>query len=274
MRDSFMFYRSFFESFTELSQKDRLKLFDALCNYALNDVEPELSGIPAAIFVLLKPQVDANNRKYENAKKGGRPSGNQNETKDKPKENQNETKPKPNDNVNVNDNENENGLGFKKPTDLSSLFKRVVDYLNGRVGTNYKVSKSTEAKLTALVEAGFSEDDMKAVIDKKYFDWRDDEEMRGYLRPYTLFGDKFEEYLNAPISLKAEQARDKKKRVEDLRKEREEKQEALRAIYGDIEAIRSGSGIAANRDEYRALKEQAAILEDTITRINKRLEAN
>lgn len=73
MRDGFVFYRSFFESFEDLSKKDKLILFDALCNYALNDIVPELTGTTNAIFKLLKPQVDANNRRYENGKKGGRP---------------------------------------------------------------------------------------------------------------------------------------------------------------------------------------------------------
>lgn len=111
MRDSFVFYRSFFESFSDLSKKDKLALFDALCNYALNDVEPELTGAPSAMFKLLKPQVDANNRRYENGKKGGRPKQNQTETKPKPNNNQNRTKVKPNVNENVNVNVNGNGNG-------------------------------------------------------------------------------------------------------------------------------------------------------------------
>lgn len=95
MRDGFVFYRSFFESFSDLSKKDKLLLFDALCNYALNDIDPELTGTAAAIFKLLKPQVDANNRRYENGKKGGRPKKNQEETERKPNDNQTETKTKP-----------------------------------------------------------------------------------------------------------------------------------------------------------------------------------
>ncbi len=95
MRDGFVFYRSFFESFSDLSKKDKLILFDAICNYALNDIDPELTGTPAAMFKLLKPQVDANNRRYENGKKGGRPKANQTETKTKPNDNQTETKTKP-----------------------------------------------------------------------------------------------------------------------------------------------------------------------------------
>ena len=130
MRDSFIFYRSFFESFDGLSKKDKLLLFDAICNYALNDIEPELNGVPLAMFKLLKPQVDANTRRYENGCKGGRPR----KTETKPKENQKETKPKRNDNVNVNDNENHNdndndnalgssGSGRYKCDDEFNIFK-------------------------------------------------------------------------------------------------------------------------------------------------------
>ena len=104
MRDSFIFYRSFFESFEGLSKKDRLILFEAVCNYALNDIEPELNGISLAIFKLLKPQLDANIRRYENGCKGGRPK----KTETKPKQNLTKTKAKPNNNDNDNDNDNHN----------------------------------------------------------------------------------------------------------------------------------------------------------------------
>ena len=103
MRDGFVFYRSFYESFEDLSKKDKLVLFEALCNYALNDIEPELVGTPSAIFKLLKPQVDANNRRYENGKKGGRPKNNQDETKQKPNNNQTITKAEPKDKDKVKD---------------------------------------------------------------------------------------------------------------------------------------------------------------------------
>jgi len=136
MRDGFVFYRSFFESFSDLSKKDKLQLFDALCNYALNDIEPELTGAPSAMFKLLKPQVDANNRRFENGKKGGRPpkpNNNQTETKPKPNHNLNKTKPKPNvnDNVNVNvndnvhDNDNAVGCGGGSDGDEFNIWKKL-----------------------------------------------------------------------------------------------------------------------------------------------------
>ena len=107
MRDGFVFYRSFFESFEDLSKKDKLILFDAICNYALNDIEPELTGVPLSMFKLLKPQLDANIRRFENGKKGGRPK----KTETKPNDNQTETKTEPNYNLNLNVNPNLNGNG-------------------------------------------------------------------------------------------------------------------------------------------------------------------
>lgn len=120
MRDGFVFYRSFFESFSDLSKKDKLILFDALCNYALNDIEPELSGGVSAIFKLLKPQVDANNRRYENGRKGGRPKNNQAETKTKPNNNLTETKPKPKDKDKDKDKEKEKDKDKDKQQDKGS----------------------------------------------------------------------------------------------------------------------------------------------------------
>ena len=101
-KDSFIFYRSFYEAVKELSADEQIKVYQAICEYSLNGELPDLTGIPKAIFTLIKPQIEANNKRYENGKKGGRPKT---ETEEKPKDNQTETKPEPNvnDNVNVND---------------------------------------------------------------------------------------------------------------------------------------------------------------------------
>ena len=135
MRDSCVFYRSFFESIRLLPKKYQLGFYEALFNYALNDEPPErLSGSAAALFKALQPQIDANNRRYENGCKGGRPKKNQTETKAKPNNNQTESKPKrnvnENVNVNVNDNDNDNALGSSGSSgsygdDYFNIFKRL-----------------------------------------------------------------------------------------------------------------------------------------------------
>lgn len=78
-RDSFIFYRSFFEAVSKLKKGDQCEALLAICDYALNGNERELSGAAAAIFMLAKPNLDANKKKYENGKKGGRPKSEQNQ---------------------------------------------------------------------------------------------------------------------------------------------------------------------------------------------------
>ena len=73
MRDSVVFYRSFYEAVRELPPEDFKKSVCAIMNYGLDDKEPETSGIEKTIHLLTKPQIDANNRRYQNGKKGGRP---------------------------------------------------------------------------------------------------------------------------------------------------------------------------------------------------------
>lgn len=101
MRDSVLFYRSFWEAVKELPAEQFKASVQAIMEYGLNDHEPETTGIERTIYLLTKPQIDANNRKYLNGTKGGRPktkieSGiNQTETKMEPNKKQLETKPEP-----------------------------------------------------------------------------------------------------------------------------------------------------------------------------------
>ena len=110
MRDSCIFYRSFYEAMNGLDASVKANIYDAIFEYSLNGILIELSGLEKTIFTLIKPQLDANNKRFENGKKGGKPK--QNNTETKPKRNQNVTKTEANnnvnDNVNVNNNNNEN----------------------------------------------------------------------------------------------------------------------------------------------------------------------
>ena len=113
MRDSAVFYKSWKQAIDRLGDGERGRVYEMIMDYAIDGKEPETDDpVIMMIFDLVKVQIDINNRRYENGKKGGRPvsetnekpNRNQTETKTKPKQNQTETKPKPN----VNENENEN----------------------------------------------------------------------------------------------------------------------------------------------------------------------
>lgn len=97
-RDSFIFYRSFFEAIDEIPAENQLQVYKSICTYALNQDECKLEGTSKAIFSLIKPQLDANYKKYENGK----------QSKSKSKANGKQSKSKNETNVNVNDNDNDN----------------------------------------------------------------------------------------------------------------------------------------------------------------------
>ena len=79
-------------------------------------------------------------------------------------------------------------------------YKEIIDYLNKKAGTQYRYkTKKTKKKIEARYNEGFAIDDFKKVIDIKCDEWLSDPKMCKYIRPETLFGNKFESYLNKPI---------------------------------------------------------------------------
>lgn len=70
MTDSFVFYRSFHEALKDLPLEEYGAIMFAINEYALNGVEPELSGAAKMAFTLIKPQIDANNYRKESGQKG------------------------------------------------------------------------------------------------------------------------------------------------------------------------------------------------------------
>lgn len=76
-------------------------------------------------------------------------------------------------------------------------YKEVIDYLNVSASTQFRSNgKKTQSVIKARFNEGFTLDDFKTVIDKKTADWLNDEKWSKFLRPETLFGNKFEGYLN------------------------------------------------------------------------------
>ena len=91
----------------------------------------------------------------------------------------------------------------KEKEEDKEIYISIVDYLNQKAGTKYKASsKKTKTCIHARLAEGFELDDFKTVIDKKCADWIGDSKMEQYLRPETLFGTKFESYLNAKVTKK------------------------------------------------------------------------
>ncbi|MCO4341429.1 conserved phage C-terminal domain-containing protein [Staphylococcus agnetis] len=82
------------------------------------------------------------------------------------------------------------------PSSTAYPYRDVIDYLNQQTGKNYKsTTKKNQTVIRARTDEGFTLNDFKQVIDNKVSEWKGTD-MEKYLRPETLFGTKFEGYLN------------------------------------------------------------------------------
>lgn len=185
-KDSFIFYRSFFEAIDTLPRDIQGEIYRAIVRYGITGEETEsLKPIARSLFILMKPQIDANMSRYENGCKGGRPKAereekkpeqNQRLTEPKPSENRTETEPKPKDNrteterkPNENDNENVNVLKEKGNTGVLPQKKKTQEPPLPEIEKPEKAAYAeyvsmTNAEYAALVER-YGEQAAREMID-------------------------------------------------------------------------------------------------------------
>lgn len=102
-------------------------------------------------------------------------------------------------NGDVTDKELDLELELELDKDIKDIvpYRDIVDYLNEKCNRDFKAStQKTKDMIKARWKEGFTLDDFKLVIDIKSNQWLTDEKMNAFLRPLTLFGTKFESYLN------------------------------------------------------------------------------
>nr|DAQ49778.1 MAG TPA: hypothetical protein [Caudoviricetes sp.]DAU05372.1 MAG TPA: hypothetical protein [Bacteriophage sp.] len=171
MRESLIFYQSFARAIKKLPESEQLKALWSIIDYALEDKEPDGDGMYMVVYEMAKPQIDANVERKRNGSRGGRPQ----KPQEKPKEQKKTVEP----------------VKKKEPPP----YQEIIDYLNEKAGKRFKVNDKTKAHINARVNDGYTLADFRAVIEKKVAEWRGTE-MDKFLRPETLFGTKFEGYLN------------------------------------------------------------------------------
>lgn len=100
--------------------------------------------------------------------------------------------------------------------------ENIISFLNSTTGSKYKASTDkTRRLIAARLAEGFTVDDFQAVITKKAKEWTGTD-MAQYLRPETLFGTKFEGYLNQPEV--------RNNRRSPLSRAEQERQEAINVV--------------------------------------------
>lgn len=100
--------------------------------------------------------------------------------------------------------EKRNTLSSNSTTPLTHQpdYQSIINYLNEKTGKHYKATTNkTQTVIKARCNERFTEDDFKKVIDNKVAEWKGTD-MEKFLRPETLFGNKFEGYLNQQVSNK------------------------------------------------------------------------
>lgn len=234
--NGFTIYKEYYELITLLTEREQQELLLAITKFMFEDIEPTLNDKQTKIFNNLRRPLEKSKKR---SKCGSitKSNENQEENEIETKENQKEIKIKSNKNqkenenkthqdvnviVNVNDNVDVN----VKKISLEEI-KGIVEYLNIKSNSHYKYSTDkTQTLIKARIKDGFTLDDFKIVIDKKCEEWLGTD-FEKFLRPETLFSNKFEGYLNQKITAK-------KKTLKDI---------SMSDIDRAIEIERKGSGL-------------------------------
>ena len=105
----------------------------------------------------------------------------------------------------------------KEKENHSEMVKEIVEYLNLKTGKNFRPNnKETIKHIKARINDNFTLDDMKKVIDTQCSKWLNNPNYEMYLRPQTLFGTKFESYLNSSTTVKVVEEKPKEKKWYDI----------------------------------------------------------
>lgn len=160
MRDSMIFYRSFYEAIKELPLDKQGEIYDAIFTYGLDFTEPKLTGISKTIWTLIKPQIDSNIEKYKN---GCKPKTKQKESKIEAKEKQKESKIE----ANVNDNENVNVKDKVINNNIieSIDFDILLAFINKTFSRKFTViNQKVRKKYESLLKQGYKKNQIQEAI--------------------------------------------------------------------------------------------------------------
>ena len=179
---SFTIYEEYYDLISLLPKGEQKDLILGIIEYMFKDKEPKLNERQNKIFMNLKRPLNISKQR---GKVGSYSKSNKNQNEIKLKSNENQKGITSNDvyvNVNVN---------------VNNIIKEIIDYLNIKTNKKYKYNTNNTIKhIKARLNEGYTLEDFKKVIDTKVLEWLNDKKMNQYLRPDTLFGTKFESYLN------------------------------------------------------------------------------
>jgi uncharacterized phage protein (TIGR02220 family) len=196
MKDSFNTFRSTFNALLAFPAEDMKKAYRMMGEYAMDGIEPEPEESSAyGLFLSIRPLVDRSIKRSAAGRAGALANLKQNRGKAEANLKQNRGTSEPKKKEEIRNNKNNKNILSGNP-DHVYQYEEIIEYLNQKAGTSFR-SRSTDSRkhIHARLDEGFTLQDFKTVIDKKVADWKGTD-MAKYLRPATLFGSKFEGYLN------------------------------------------------------------------------------
>ena len=198
-------FESYADAGQQLPQRDKERFYTALIEFIGYGKEPELDGPAAAVFTAIRPTLEKSKKRAEAGRAGGNATAKNKSCSDFATE-QNASKTEATEEANgqaikntytsthTSASKGVGGAGEGEPE--SEAICEIVAHLNAAVGKSYKpTTPKTRTLIKARMREGFTVADFKTVIDKKAKAWLGTE-FAQYLRPETLFGTKFEGYLN------------------------------------------------------------------------------
>ena len=196
MKDSFNTFRSTFNALLALPAVDMKKAYRMMGEYAMDGKEPEPEESGAyGLFLSTKPLVDRSAKRSEAGRAGAKANLERNRGKAEANLRQNRGTSEPKKKEEIRNKKDNKDILSGKP-DPAYQYEEIIEYLNQKAGTSFR-SRSTDSRkhIHARLDEGFTVQDFKTVIDKKVAEWKGTDYAK-YLRPATLFGTKFEAYLN------------------------------------------------------------------------------
>jgi uncharacterized phage protein (TIGR02220 family) len=265
----------------ELSDEQAGRLFRGMLQYFVDGTDPDFTDALKFVFIPIRQQMDRNADKYtkmcdrnkQNARKRWDAVGCGRMRSDASAYDN-----KRSDAVDANikkDTKEKEGTDTKSESpeqgdEISSL----LSFFNSKTGSSYKDTDQFEDLINERLSEGYTFEDLRSVIEKKAAEWSCDGKMRTYLRPSTLFGEKFEEYLNAPDPIAILDEKKESKKAKELEDELKADMEGLNSVTNRIEEIRSSDSVKENYDELNELKLQQAIYAEHIENLKRRLGAS
>lgn len=200
MREYFCAFHSMTSAMRKLSDAEVGRLFRGLLHYSETGEQPtNLQGREELLFDVFSQQIDRERERYNDicARNKANRIANDKTTRDdssplvttRHHSSQEKEKDK--------DEEKEKRKDEEKDKRNDNI-SRVFGLLNERTGKHFRAVGQSRAHVNARFAEGYTLEDFETVIDKKCAEWLGTD-MERYLRPETLFGSKFDGYLNEPI---------------------------------------------------------------------------